>query len=74
VTEGEEKPLKYPGIFLKSALMVITKVDLLPYVPFRLDIAEANARSVHPDIEIIQVSNTTSSGIDRWLAWLDSRG
>jgi hydrogenase nickel incorporation protein HypB len=74
VTEGEEKPLKYPGIFLKSTLMTITKIDLLPYVPFRPEIAEANARSVHPEIEIMRLSSTTGEGIDRWLKWLDSRG
>src|SRR6476659_2626288 len=46
VTEGEEKPLKYPSIFFKSELVLITKIDLLPYVPFRLDVAEENARRV----------------------------
>jgi hydrogenase nickel incorporation protein HypB len=74
VTEGEEKPLKYPGIFFKSALMLLTKVDLLPYVPFQQEVAEANARSVHPEIEIIPLSTTTGFGFDRWLTWLDSRG
>jgi hydrogenase nickel incorporation protein HypB len=74
VTEGEEKPLKYPGIFFKSALMLLTKVDLLPYVPFQQEVAEVNARSVHPEIEIIPLSTTTGFGFDRWLTWLDSRG
>jgi hydrogenase nickel incorporation protein HypB len=73
VPEGEEKPLKYPGIFFKSKLMVLTKVDLLPYVPFRLDDAIANARSVQPGIEILQVSTTTGAGIDDWLKWLAKR-
>jgi len=71
VPEGEEKPLKYPGIFFKSKLMVLTKVDLLPYVPFRLDDAIANARSIQPGIEILQVSATTGAGIDDWLRWLE---
>jgi hydrogenase nickel incorporation protein HypB len=57
VPEGEENPLKYPGIFFKSKLMVLTKMDLLPYVPFRLEDAIANARSVQPGIEILQVSS-----------------
>ena len=61
VAEGEEKPLKYPGIFFKAKLMVLTKIDLLPYVPFRLDDAIANARSIQPDIEIMQVSNTSDT-------------
>jgi hydrogenase nickel incorporation protein HypB len=73
VPEGEEKPLKYPGIFFKSKLMVLTKVDLLPYVPFRLDDAIANARSVQPGIEILQVSSTTGQGMDSWLQWLERR-
>ena len=53
--------------------MVLTKVDLLPYVPFRLEEAIANARSVQPGIEIIQVSSTTGIGMDSWLQWLDKR-
>ena len=70
VAEGEEKPLKYPGIFFKSKLMVLTKIDLLPYVPFRLDDAIANARSIQPDIEIMQVSNTTGEGLEKWMEWV----
>ena len=73
VAEGEEKPLKYPGIFFKSKLMVLTKTDLLPYVPFRLDDAIANARAIQPDIEILQVSNTTGEGLDKWLEWIARR-
>jgi hydrogenase nickel incorporation protein HypB len=71
VPEGEEKPLKYPGIFFKSKLMVLTKVDLLPYVPFRLDDAIANARSIQPGIEILQVSASTGAGMDDWLRWVE---
>ena len=71
VPEGEEKPLKYPGIFFKSKLMVLTKIDLLPYVPFRLEEAIANARSIQPGIEILQVSCTTGAGLDGWLEWID---
>ena len=70
VAEGEEKPLKYPGIFFKSDLMAMTKIDLLPYVPFQPDVAEANARSIHPDIEIVRVSSTLKTGLDRWLEWI----
>ena len=47
-TEGEDKPLKYPSIFFKSELMLLTKIDLLPYVPFKADVARENARRVHP--------------------------
>jgi hydrogenase nickel incorporation protein HypB len=70
VTEGDDKPLKYPSIFFKSDLFVLTKIDLLPYVPFNAETAEANARLVHPGIEIVRASSTTEGGLDAWLAWL----
>jgi hydrogenase nickel incorporation protein HypB len=73
VTEGEDKPLKYPSIFFKSDLFLLTKIDLLPYVPFDIDVAEANARRVHPDIEIVRASSTTEGGLDAWLSWLKRR-
>jgi hydrogenase nickel incorporation protein HypB len=73
ITEGEEKPLKYPGIFFKADLMAITKVDLLPYVPFQAHVAEANARRIHPDIDIVRVSSTSKTGLDRWLEWIARR-
>ena len=72
-TEGEDKPLKYPSIFAKSALMLLTKVDLLPYVPFNAELARENARRVNPQIEIIDVSSTTGEGLDRWMEWLQQR-
>ncbi len=72
-TEGEDKPLKYPSIFFKSELMLLTKIDLLPYVPFSADLARENARRVHPGMEIIDVSSTTGEGLDRWLEWLKAR-
>ena len=71
VTEGEEKPLKYPGIFFKSELMLLTKIDLLPYVPFRPEVAIANARSVNPQIEVLQLSCQTRIGMEPWLEWMD---
>ena len=73
VTEGEDKPLKYPGIFRKAQLMVLNKVDLLPYVPFDPKLALENARRIHSDIEIIETSCTTDVGLQQWLAWLTSR-
>jgi hydrogenase nickel incorporation protein HypB len=72
-TEGEDKPLKYPSIFFKSELMLLTKIDLLPYVPFKAEIAKENARRVHPQMEIIDVSSTTGEGLDRWMEWLQQR-
>jgi hydrogenase nickel incorporation protein HypB len=73
VTEGDDKPLKYPSIFFKSELMVLNKTDLLPYVPFDLAAAEANARRVHPGMEIVRVSCVAGAGLDQWLAWLGAR-
>jgi len=73
VTEGEDKPLKYPSIFAKSELVVLTKIDLLPYVPFDLPQARANARLVHPGVEIIEVSCTSGQGMDEWGSWLSQR-
>ena len=72
-TEGEDKPLKYPSIFFKSELMLLTKIDLLPYVPFKADAAKENARRVHPGMEIIDVSSTTGEGLDKWMEWLTLR-
>ena len=73
VAEGEDKPLKYPGIFRKAELMILSKVDLLPYVPFDPELACRNARRVHPGIEIIETSVTTGVGFARWLDWLRER-
>lgn len=73
VTEGEDKPLKYPSIFFKSELMVLTKTDLLPYVPFDVDTAIANARRVHPGIEVLKVSSLTGNGMKDWLRWLEAQ-
>ena len=53
--------------------MLLTKVDLLPYVPFKAELARENARRVHPDMEIIDVSSTTGEGLDRWMDWLHRR-
>ena len=73
VTEGDDKPLKYPSIFHRASLMVLTKIDLLPYVPFDAALAKENARRVHPGLEIVEVSATTGAGLDQWRAWLESR-
>src|SRR5579863_5246376 len=71
VTEGADKPLKYPSIFFKSELLVLTKTDLLPYVPFDIAKAEENARRVHPGMEIIRTSCTQGDGLKEWLGWLE---
>jgi hydrogenase nickel incorporation protein HypB len=73
VTEGEDKPLKYPSIFFKSNLLVLNKIDLLPYVPFDVAAAEDNARHIHRDIDIVRLSCQTLEGLGTWLAWLDGK-
>ena len=73
VTEGEDKPLKYPSIFFKSELAVINKIDLLPYVPFDIAKARENVQKVHPGCEIVEVSCTTGAGLDNWMRWLETR-
>jgi hydrogenase nickel incorporation protein HypB len=73
VAEGEDKPLKYPSIFLKSRVMVITKMDLLPHVPFDLAAAEKNARRINPEIEIIKLSCLSGAGTAEWQGWLEGK-
>jgi hydrogenase nickel incorporation protein HypB len=73
VTEGDDKPLKYPATFVRSDLVVINKTDLLPYVTFDMSRARDNAKRVHPGIDILEVSCTTGQGIDEWLGWIEKR-
>jgi len=73
VTEGEDKPLKYPAIFLKSKLLVLSKIDLLPYVPFDMAAAEHNARVIHPEIDVVKLSCLTGAGLEQWRAWIEER-
>ena len=71
VTEGEDKPLKYPATFHHADVMVLNKIDLLPHVPFDAEEACRNARRVQPDVEILRVSCTTGEGLDGWYNWLE---
>lgn len=70
VTEGEDKPLKYPDMFHASDLMIIAKIDLLPHVDFDVDATIANARKVNPRIKVLQVSAKTGEGLDAWGQWI----
>jgi hydrogenase nickel incorporation protein HypB len=70
VTEGDDKPLKYPDIFAASDLVLINKTDLLPYVDFDMEKAAANAQRIRPGIKVLSVSARTGEGLDDWLAWL----
>ncbi|MBV6626307.1 MAG: hydrogenase nickel incorporation protein HypB [Rivularia sp. (in: Bacteria)] len=70
ITEGEDKPIKYPHIFRASNVMIITKIDLLPYVQFDVEKCIEYARQVNPDIQIFQVSALTGKGLNDWYQWL----
>ncbi|WP_353092453.1 hydrogenase nickel incorporation protein HypB [Methylibium sp.] len=71
VTEGEDKPLKYPDMFAAASLMVLNKIDLLPHLHFDVERCIQAARRVNPAIEVIQLSATTGAGMDDWLHWLE---
>src|SRR6185437_16406761 len=70
VTEGDDKPLKYPYMFREASLVLLNKVDLLPYVRFDVDGFRAAAAQVNPRIRTVEVSATRGDGMDAWYAWL----
>ena len=70
VTEGEDKPLKYPDMFAAARLMILNKIDLLPHVSFDVARCIDYARRVNPGITILQLSATTGEGMETWLDWL----
>jgi hydrogenase nickel incorporation protein HypB len=73
VTEGDDKPIKYPAIFSRADITVITKSDLLPYVPFDLETVTNHISSLNPTGVILVVSSTTGEGIDLWCDLIASR-
>ena len=70
VTEGEDKPLKYPDMFHAADLMILNKIDLLPYLDFDLDQCIQYAKQVNPKIKILSLSAKTGAGMEAWLQWL----
>ncbi|MFJ1716435.1 hydrogenase nickel incorporation protein HypB [Streptomyces sp. NPDC088260] len=70
VTEGTDKPLKYPYMFAAADLILINKSDLLPHVDFDVEQCERHARSVNPDVRVLTVSATTGEGLAHWYDWL----
>jgi hydrogenase nickel incorporation protein HypB len=70
VTEGQDKPLKYPHMFAAAGLVLINKIDLVPYVTFDLEACIGFARSVNPRVEILPVSATSGAGLDAWYDWI----
>ena len=73
VTEGDDKPLKYPDMFSSANICVINKIDLLPYVKFDMDAVKANAKKTNPNLEIIELSCTSGEGMETWYNWLKSK-
>ncbi len=73
VTEGEDKPIKYPDMFAAARLMVLNKIDLLPYLDFDVPRCIEYARRVNPAIEVLLVSARTGQGLDAWCDWLLER-
>jgi hydrogenase nickel incorporation protein HypB len=71
VTEGDDKPLKYPDMFRAADVVLVNKIDLLPYVDFDLDAAVDHAQRVRPGVTVFKVSAKTGQGFDAWMAWLD---
>lgn len=72
-TEGDDKPKKYPRMFLTSELLLVSKVDLLPYLPFSVDAVVQDARDINPDIQVLEISSIQDTGIDAWCDWLLER-
>lgn len=70
VTEGEDKPLKYPDMFASADLMILSKLDLLPHLDFDVEACLINARKINPRLKLLQVSARTGEGMDAWIGWL----
>lgn len=73
ITEGDDKPLKYPLIFKESAVTLLNKIDLLPYTNFNLENARADLTTIHPNIKIIETSCTNGAGLDDFCDWILER-
>jgi hydrogenase nickel incorporation protein HypB len=73
VTEGDDKPLKYPHMFAAADVVVLNKTDLLPYVDFDVDRLTADARTLRPDVQVLPVSARTGENLDAWFAWVGQR-
>jgi hydrogenase nickel incorporation protein HypB len=72
VTEGDDKPLKYPGIFRRASVMVVNKTDLLAHTDFSLEAVRRNALSINPDLTVFELSCRSGEGLESWLEWVES--
>lgn len=73
VTEGEDKPVKYPVMFRSVDVVVVNKVDLLPYLPFNMDLFRENLEKVNPGVQVIETTALTGDGVDAWVNWILAR-
>jgi hydrogenase nickel incorporation protein HypB len=73
VTEGEDKPLKYPLMFREAAICIFNKIDLLPHLDFSLEEARENARQINPQLKFLEMSCKTGEGLEEWTDWLESK-
>ncbi len=72
-TEGDDKPKKYPRMFLTSELLLVSKSDLLPYVPFSVDAVTQDARDINADLDVITISSLKGDGLEEWCEWLKKK-
>jgi hydrogenase nickel incorporation protein HypB len=72
-TEGDDKPLKYPAMIRNSSVVLINKIDLVPYVPCDLNVLRSNALKINPDLKVFELSCTTGAGIQDWCDWLQQK-
>ncbi|UCD74869.1 MAG: hydrogenase nickel incorporation protein HypB [Phycisphaerales bacterium] len=70
VPEGEDKPAKHPRVVLESALLLLNKIDLLPHVPFSMDVFESDLRKLRDDVPVLKLSAVTGEGLDAWVDWV----
>jgi hydrogenase nickel incorporation protein HypB len=73
-TEGDDKPLKYPGMVRNASVLLINKIDLIPYVPCDLAALKRNALQINPHLQVFETSCTTNAGIAEWCGWLREKG
>ena len=72
-TEGDDKPLKYPRMFINASVLLINKIDLIPYINCNIDELKKNALQINPKLEIFELSCTTGEGINEWCKWIESK-
>ncbi len=73
ITEGEDKPVKYPDMFRRAALVILNKIDLLPHLEFDVDACLGHLRQVNPDVPVLELSVTRGTGLSAWYAWLQDQ-